>query len=80
LIAPIISTSGSISVLGGSGQSGGAGVVQNQVRSGGGGGGACGGNGGDGGSINSDLSHSVSLAGSAGHNLRARVSPRYIFG
>jgi hypothetical protein len=80
LIAPNISTSGSISVLGGSAQSGGSGVVQNQVRSGGGGGGACGGNGGDGGNINSDLSHSVSLAGSAGHNLRARVSPRYIFG
>jgi hypothetical protein len=66
--------------LGGSGQSAGSGVVQNQIRSGGGGGGACGGNGGDGGNINSDLSHSVSSAGSAGHSIQSRVSPRFIFG
>ncbi len=80
LVSPNISTSGSISVLGGSGQSAGSGVVQNQIRSGGGGGGACGGNGGDGGNINSDLSHSVSSAGSAGHSIESRVSPRFIFG
>lgn len=80
IIAPTIRRSGTTDVSGGAGQAAGSGTVQNMLRSGGGGGGACGGNGGAGGNIDSDLNHTASGSGGAGHLIRTNVVPRYIFG
>jgi hypothetical protein len=80
LVSPTVTRNGSTNVAGGAGLAAGSGSVQNQLRTGGGGGGACGGNGGDGGTVNSDLSHTASESGSAGHLIVTRAVPRFIFG
>ncbi len=78
LLAPNFVNTGSISVTGGSGSSGGAGV-NSSPRAGGGGGGAMGGSGGQGGEVFFNDTAAAGIDGAVGQILQTSVDPTGLF-